>query len=101
MKKAILIIGCMVLMINAVAAQAASSNKPVYTWTCEDFLAVDESMRPQVISFAEGLNRMEQPEEAIVDVHGILKVVPIVGDRCMQNPTSSFTKELKSSWDQK
>ena len=39
---------------NAADAQKAADNKkPVNSWTCEDFLAVDESFQPTAVGFAE------------------------------------------------
>lgn len=43
---------------NAADAQKAADNKkPVNSWTCEDFLAVDESFQPTAVGFAEALNK--------------------------------------------
>ena len=48
---------------NAADAQKAADNKkPVNSWTCEDFLAVDESFQPTAVGFAEALNNKNKPE---------------------------------------
>ncbi len=50
---------------NAADAQKAADNKkPVNSWTCEDFLAVDESFQPTAVGFAEALNNKDKPEDA-------------------------------------
>ena len=47
---------------NAADAQKAADNKkPVNSWTCEDFLAVDESFQPTAVGFAEALNNKDKP----------------------------------------
>lgn len=60
---------------NAADAQKAADNKkPVNSWTCEDFLAVDESFQPTAVGFAEALNNKDKPEDAVLDVQGIATV---------------------------
>ncbi len=48
-------------------------------WTCEDFLAVDESFQPTAVGFAEALNNKDKPEDAVLDVQGIATVTPAIG----------------------
>lgn len=64
---------------NAADAQKAADNKkPVNSWTCEDFLAVDESFQPTAVGFAEALNNKDKPEDAVLDVQGIATVTPAI-----------------------
>ncbi len=69
------ILGGMLLLpvvSNAADAQPAADNKkPVNSWTCEDFLAVDESFQPTAVGFAEALNNKDKPEDAVLDVFDI------------------------------
>ncbi|STI81895.1 putative periplasmic acid stress chaperone [Escherichia coli] len=63
---------------NAADAQKAADNKkPVNSWTCEDFLAVDESFQPTAVGFAEALNNKDKPEDAVLDVQGIATVTQL------------------------
>ena len=61
---------------NAADAQKAADNKkPVNSWTCEDFLAVDESFQPTAVGFAEALNNKDKPEDAVLDVQLSFRLV--------------------------
>ena len=66
---------------NAADAQKAADNKkPVNSWTCEDFLAVDESFQPTAVGFAEALNNKDKPEDA-------------------QDKQANFKDKVKGEWD--
>ncbi|XNM49420.1 acid-activated periplasmic chaperone HdeA [Escherichia coli] len=84
---------------NAADAQKAADNEePVNSWTCEDFLAVDESFQPTAVGFAEALNNKDKPEDAVLDVR-----------YCNRNPSyrsgfysdkqANFKDKVKGEWD--
>lgn len=103
MKLKLLVISMVGVMTFATASYAADSSKaantkPVNSWTCEDFLALDDSFQPTAISFAEGLNSHGKPEAAVLNVEGIQKITPMVVEACKQNPKESFKDKVKSEW---
>lgn len=57
MNKKTLLISMVCLMGFSAIGHAAENKKPVKSWTCEDFLALDESFKPTAIGFAEALNK--------------------------------------------
>ena len=70
---------------NAADAQKAADNKkPVNSWTCEDFLAVDESFQPTAVG---------------LDVQGIATVTPAIVQACTQDKKASFKDKVKGEWD--
>ncbi|ENA4072822.1 TPA: acid-activated periplasmic chaperone HdeA [Escherichia coli] len=85
---------------NAADAQKAVDNKkPVNAWTCEDFLAVDESFQPTVVGFADALNKKGKPEDAVLDIQGVATVTPAVIQACTQDKKASFKDKVKAEWD--
>ncbi|MCE9905677.1 HdeA/HdeB family chaperone, partial [Hafnia paralvei] len=53
---------------------------------------------PTAIGFAEALNKKDKPEDAVLDVDGTEKVIPLVIEACKQNPKESFAQKVKSEW---
>lgn len=87
------------LLLIPVLSQAAENKKPVNSWTCEDFLALDASFQPTAVGFAEALNNKDKPEDAVMDVQGITTVTPAVVQACTENKKASFKNEVKSEWE--
>lgn len=97
MKKVTSVILGSLLLIPALG-QAADNQKPVNSWTCEDFLALDASFQPTAVGFAEALNNKDKPEDAVMDVQGITTVTPAIVQACTENKKASFKDEVKSEW---
>jgi len=95
MKKALGLILGVSLMIPAVT-QAAENHKPVNSWTCEDFLAVDTSFQPTAVGFAEALNSKHKPEDAVLDVNGIQTLTPEVVQACTANKAANFKHTVET-----
>ncbi|HAR9363537.1 TPA: acid-activated periplasmic chaperone HdeA [Salmonella enterica subsp. enterica serovar Saintpaul] len=84
---------------NAADAQKTVENKkPVNTWTCEDFLAVNEYFQPTVVGFADALNKKGHPEDAVLDIQGISTVTPAVILACTQDKKASFKDKVRDEW---
>jgi acid stress chaperone HdeA len=86
MKKHLLMIGLIGSLTFSVTGQAADAKKPLAMWQCQDFLGVQETYRPVVVSYAEALNNKGKPEEAVVDVEGISTRTPMLVKQCNENP---------------
>lgn len=92
-----------VLILNstayAVESNKTASAKPVNSWSCEDFLAVNESFQPMAVGFAEALNSKDKPEDAVLDFSGIEKVTPMIIQACQEDAKVSFKEKVRSEWD--
>jgi acid stress chaperone HdeA len=84
--------------IGAAVAADESNKKPVTSWTCADFLAVDDQFRPKVVYVASAFTKGGKPEAAVIDIDGTEKVTPLVIDDCHKAPQSSFMQKLKGDW---
>ena len=69
------------------------------SWTCEDFLAVDESFQPTAVGYAEALNNKDKPEDAVLDVQGIATATPAIIQACSQDKKANFKDKVKGEWD--
>jgi len=84
------------MLLTPALSQAAEAQKPVNSWTCEDFLALDASFQPTAVGFAEALNSKDKPEDAVMDVNGIETVTPAIVQACTQNKSASFKSKVES-----
>ncbi|HDI3020210.1 acid-activated periplasmic chaperone HdeA [Cronobacter sp. EKM101R] len=103
MKRKLLLVGLTTLLTFSSFSQASDNKeqahkKPVSTWTCEDFLALDASFQPTAVSFIEDIYKEDKAESAVLDVDGITKVTPMVIEACKQAPKESFRDKVKSEW---
>lgn len=99
MKKSVLVLGVTCLLAYSAATLADETQKPLATWTCEDFLALDDTYQPTAIGFAEALSKKGTPEDSVLDIDGIEKVTPVLIEACKKDPQSTFLTKLKSSWE--
>ncbi len=88
------------LLIPAMSQAAEKQNqKPINSWTCEDFLALSASFQPTAIGYAEALNNKDKPEDAVMDVQGIETVTPAIVQACTEDKTAPFKSKVASEWD--
>jgi acid stress chaperone HdeA len=86
MRKHLLAICLVVPLALSATSHAADTKKPLALWDCQDYLSVQESYRPIVVSFAEALNNKDKVEEAVLDVDGITTKTPMLVKQCSENP---------------
>jgi acid stress chaperone HdeA len=84
--------------LAAAATADQSKKKPVTSWTCADFLAVDDQFKPKLVYAASAYAKDGKPLAAVVDIDGTEKVTPMIIDDCSKSPQSSFMQTLKGDW---
>ena len=72
----------------------ASAPRPTKL-SCEDFVALDDFVKPKVIYWAEGFTANGKPIDSVVDVDNTDKLVPVLVQECKQTPKASFWTALK------
>ncbi|WP_039057562.1 acid-activated periplasmic chaperone HdeA [Enterobacter sp. Bisph1] len=87
------------LLLLPVMSQATEMQKPINSWTCEDFLALNATFQPTAIGYAEALNNKDKPENAVLDVQGIETVTPAIVQACTEDKTASFKSKVAGEWD--
>ncbi|SFJ02139.1 HdeA/HdeB family chaperone [Nitrosomonas sp. Nm34] len=78
---------------SAATPKMATIPKPV-NMTCEEFLALDDVLKPKVVYWAEGLNRNDKPIEYVLDVDKTDKLVPVIVTECKETPRLSFWQKI-------
>jgi acid stress chaperone HdeA len=84
------------LVAGATGAFAGTAQKPLGKMTCEDFLAIDETIKPKVVYYAVAYAKGGKPEAAVLDVEGTEKITPLVIEDCKKAPTESFWQKVKA-----
>lgn len=93
----IIILSCVALAPMFV--NASPDKKPVNNWTCEDFLALNETYQPTAIGVAIAVNMNNKGvENQIIDTQGIETVTPIVVQACEKDKKQSFKERLAKEW---
>jgi acid stress chaperone HdeA len=84
--------------IAAAVTADESKKKPVTSWTCADFLAVDDQFKAKVVYVASVFSKGARPTAAVIDIGGTEMVTPMIIDDCRGSPGSSFIQKLKAEW---
>jgi acid stress chaperone HdeA len=66
--------------------------------TCEEFLALEEVVKPKVVYWAEGFDRKGKADDATFDVEATDRLVPVIIQVCEQEPKASFWKKMKAEF---
>lgn len=81
----------------SMAHAAPATAKPVVKTTCEEYLALDETMKPKFIYYAVGHSAKGKPE-AILDIEGTETIKPELDEYCKVNLTkSAYEHVMKTS----
>ena len=83
------------VLVGATSAFAASS-KPLGKMTCEDFLAVEDTVKPKLVYWAVAYAKGGKPEAAVVDVEATDKITPVLIQECQAKPKESFWQKVKA-----
>ena len=72
----------------------AATHKPA-KMTCEEFVSLDDAVKPKVVYWTEGFNHKGKPVDAIVDIDSTDKLIPVLVTECQKTPKASFWQKLK------
>src|SRR5262245_16951605 len=89
-------LGSALLVVGAGAAAGKSPDKPLGKMTCEDFLALDETIQPKAVIYAVAYAKGGKPEAAMVDIEATDTVTPLVIEECKAKPKESFWAKVKA-----
>lgn len=83
---------------KAPAANKTAKGANPEKMTCEEFLELEEVVKPKVVYWAEGVNRKGKVEDATFDVETTDRLVPVIIEVCQKEPKASFWKKLKAEF---
>ena len=88
----------MVFAADAAKADAAKSDsmkKPLGKLTCEDFIAIDDVIKPQYVISATAHTKGGKAKNVVIDVVDTETLVPYLVEECQKAPKESFWAKLK------
>ena len=83
---------------TAAFGQSSTSKKPIEKMTCEEFVGLEDSFKPNAVSWAIAYGANGKPESAGVSVEGIQQIVPVVIEACQKTPKESFWQKVKGEF---
>ena len=86
----------LLMIVGSSSAMAATPRRA--DMTCKDFLAIDETTRPNLVYWAQGLNHKGKPKDAVVDVEATARLVPVIVEQCKAAPQASFWQKMEDGW---
>ena len=79
-------------------AQSSGTKKPLGQMTCEDFLGIDDSIKPKMVYWAVAYGKGGKPQSAVLDVEATERVIPVLIDECKKAPKESFWQKMKAEF---
>ena len=78
------------------AAKADSVKKPLGKLTCEDFIGIDDVIKPQYVIAAVAYTKGGKAKNAVIEVVDTETLIPFLIEECQKAPKESFWAKLKS-----
>lgn len=79
------------------ATSKASAARTPEKMTCREFVALDDSFKPQAVSYAIGYDDAKRAHVEFVSVEGLDTITPIVGESCRKRPTETLIAHVKAN----
>lgn len=84
-----------VLLSATMTAPAFAETPKPAKMTCDEFVMLDDVVKPKVVYWAEGFNRKGKPVDEVVDFDATDKLVPVLVEECQKAPKASFWQKIK------
>jgi acid stress chaperone HdeA len=81
---------------KAETPKAESVKKPLGKLTCEDFVAIDDVIKPQYVIAAVAHTKGGKAKNVVIEVVDTETLVPVLVEECQKAPKESFWAKLKS-----
>ena len=111
MKRIILAIAAVSTIVGATAATAETISarggvitttrtehrgKQIEKITCREFLTLQQQFQPQAVSYAVGYDKAHKPDDAVLDIAGISRLVPVVQKSCRTAPQQTLLQRIRA-----
>jgi len=80
---------------KAETPKAESVKKPLGKLTCEDFIGIDEVIKPQYVIAAVAHTKGGKAKNVVIEVVDTDTLVPFLVEECQKAPKESFWAKLK------
>jgi hypothetical protein len=92
--RTIVVVSGVMLSAGVTSAALAATYKPA-EMTCEEYVVLDDVVKPSVVYWAEGFNYKGEPVDAVIDFDATDSLVPVIVDECQKTPKASFWEKIK------
>ena len=92
----VIVAGFVAVSLLAGVRSAFAAGKALGKMSCEDFLAVEDTVKPKLVYWAVAYAKGGKPEAAVIDVEATDKITPMVIEECKAQPKESFWKKVKA-----
>ena len=97
--KTLLGIGILAALVSAQGlAQAQATNvqpkKPIAQTSCNDYLEMDDVVKPKFIYYTVGQSKRGEPTSITFDVVAVDKIIPVINEYCRVNLTASAYQKV-------
>ena len=90
------ITAAIMLASSALVFAAVAPKKPLGKLTCEDFIGIDDVIKPQYVIAAVAYTKGGKAKNAVIEVVDTDTLVPFLIEECQKAPKESFWAKLKS-----
>jgi hypothetical protein len=80
---------------KAETPKAESVKKPLGKVTCEDFIAIDDVIKPQYVVSAVAHTKGGKAKKVVIEIVDTETLVPFLVEECQKAPKESFWEKLK------
>ena len=84
------------LASSALVFAADAPKKPLGKLTCEEFVGIDDVIKPQYVIAAVAFTKGGKAKNAVIEVVDTDTLVPFLIEECQKAPKESFWAKLKS-----
>lgn len=64
--------------------------------TCEEFVGLDETVKPQLLMFIEGVNKAGKKEAAVVELDQLSRPLDFVAVECQKTPKATVWQKVEN-----
>jgi hypothetical protein len=89
------VVSSVLLFTSLMTPVMAATPKPV-KMTCDEFVAVDDVVKPKLVYWAEGFNSKGKPVDQVVDVERTDRLIPVLITECKETPKTPFWERVKN-----
>jgi NAD-dependent SIR2 family protein deacetylase len=94
--KIICTLGGVLLTTTMISPVMAAKHKPA-EMSCEQFMALDDVIKPKVVYWNEGFMYKGKQVDPIVDIEETDQLIPVLITECQKNPKASLKEKIQES----
>ena len=84
-----------VLLTAAIASPAMAAPQRLSKFTCEEFLQIDDVVKPKLVYFSEGFDKKGKPDGDVFETETTDHYYPILIEECQKTPKANLLKTIK------